>query len=125
MRVLQERLGEIEALGASLVAIAPEAPTRAEATAAKNELTHEVLSDTGNVVARAFALVFTLSKTMREIYQGMGIDIPAYNGDDTFELPIPATYAVGKDGIVHKAFTDPDYSKRLEVDDILTALGGA
>ena len=91
MRVLQERLGEIEALGASLVAIAPEAPTRAEATAAKNELTHEVLSDTGNVVARAFALVFTLSKTMREIYQGMGIDIPAYNGDDTFELPIPAT----------------------------------
>ena len=68
MRVLQERLGKIEALGASLVAIAPKAPTRAEATASKNELTHEVLSDTGNVVPRAFGLVFTLSETMREIY---------------------------------------------------------
>ena len=125
MRVLQERLDEIEALGASLVAIAPEAPTRAEATAAKNELTHEVLSDAGNVVARTFGLMFTLSETIREIYQGMGIDIPAYNRDDAFEFPIPATYAVGKDGIVLKAFADPDYSKRLEVDDILTALGGA
>ena len=125
MRVLQERLSEIEALGASLVAIAPEAPTKAEATAAKNELTHEVLSDTGNAVARTFGLVFTVPESIREIYQRMGIDIPAYNGDDTFELPIPATYVVGQDGIVLKAFADPDYSKRLEVDDILAALRGA
>ena len=33
---------------------------------------------------------------------------------DTFELPIPATYVMARDGIVRLAFVDPDYTKRLE-----------
>ena len=125
MRVLQQRLPEIEDLGASLVAIAPELPTKAEATQAKNELTHEVLSDVGNAVSKKFGLVFELPEEIRELYQTMGIDIPDYNGDDTFALPIPATYVVGTDGTVLKAFADPDYTKRLDVEDILEALRAA
>jgi peroxiredoxin len=125
MRALQERLPEIEALGATLVAIAPELPTKAEATKAKNELTYEVLSDVGNDLSKKFGLVFTLAEEVREIYQTMGIDVPDYNGDDSFDLPIPATYVVGTDGIVVKAFADPDYSKRLDVEDILEALKNA
>lgn len=125
MRALQERLPEIEALGATLVAIAPELPTKAEATQAKNELTYEVLSDAGNDLSKKFGLVFSLAEEVREIYQTMGIDVPDYNGDDSFDLPIPATYVVGKDGTVLKAFADPDYTKRLDVEDILEALRSA
>ena len=125
MRALQERLPEIEALGATLVAIAPELPTKAEATKAKNELTYEVLSDVGNDLSKKFGLVFSLAEEVREIYQTMGIDVPDYNGDDSFDLPIPATYVVGKDGTVLKAFADPDYTKRLDVEDILEALKNA
>lgn len=125
MRVLQQRLSEIEDLGASLVAIAPELPTKAETTQAKNELTHEVLSDVGNVVSKKFGLVFVLAEEIRDLYKTMGIDIPDYNGDNTFELPIPATYVVGKDGTVLKAFADPDYTKRLDIEDILEALRAA
>ncbi len=125
MRVLQQRLPEIEDLGASLVAISPELPTKAEATQAKHELTHEVLSDAGNGVSKKFGLVFELPEEIRELYQTMGIDIPDYNGDDTFALPIPATYVVGMDGTVLKAFAEPDYTKRLDVEDILEALRAA
>ena len=122
MRALQDRLPEIEDLGATLVAIAPELPTKAEATQAKNELTYEVLSDVGNDLSRKFGLVFALAEEVREIYQSMGIDVPDYNGDDSFELPIPATYVVGNDGTVLKAFADPDHTKRLDVEDILEVL---
>jgi peroxiredoxin len=125
MRALQERLPEIEDLGATLVAIAPELPTKAEATQAKNDLTYEVLSDVGNDLSRKFGLVFTLPEEIREIYQTMGIDVPGHNGDDSFELPVPATYVVGKDGIVLKAFADPDHTKRLDVEDILEVLRNA
>ena len=125
MRALQERLSEIEDLGATVVAIAPELPTKAEATQAKNEVTYEVLSDVGNDLSRKFGLVFTLAEEIREVYQTMGIDVPDYNGDDSFELPIPATYVVGKDGTVLKAFANPDHTKRLDVEDILEVLRNA
>ena len=125
MRALQERLPEIEDLGATLVAIAPELPTKAEATQEKNELTYDVLSDVGNDLSKKFGLVFTLAEEIRELYQTMGIDVPAYNGDDSFELPIPATYVVGSDGVVLKAFADPDHTKRLDVEDILEVLRNA
>lgn len=125
MRSLQERLPEIEELGATLVAITPELPTKAEATQAKNELTYDVLSDVGNDLSRKFGLVFALAEELREIYQTMGIDVPDHNGDDSFELPIPATYVVGKDGIVLKAFAEPDHTKRLDVEHILGALRNA
>ena len=125
MRALQERLSEIEDLGATVVAIAPELPTKAEATQTKNEVTYEVLSDVGNDLSRKFGLVFTLAEEIREIYQTMGIDVPDYNGDDSFELPIPATYVVGKDGTVLKAFANPDHTKRVDVEDILEVLRNA
>lgn len=125
MRALQERLPEIEDLGATLVAIAPELPTKAEATQEKNELTYDVLSDVGNDLSKKFGLVFTLGEEIREIYQTMGIDVPAYNGDDSFELPIPATYVVSADGVVLKAFADPDHTKRLDVEDIIEVLKNA
>ncbi len=125
MRALQERHGEIEALDATLVAIAPELPTKAEATRAQNDLTHEVLSDAGNAVSRQFGLVFTLPESIREIYAGMGIDLPDFNGGDTFELPVPATYVVDREGTVLEALADPDYRKRLDVEDILATLKSA
>ena len=76
MRALQERLPEIEDLGATLVAIAPELPTKAEATQEKNELTYDVLSDVGNDLSKKFGLVFTLAEEIREIYQTMGSMFP-------------------------------------------------
>ena len=82
-------------------------------TQEKFDLKFPVLTDTGNQVARQFGLVFTLDENLRPIYQSFGIDVPAHNGDQTFELPLPATYLVAADGKVLNRFVDVDYRERL------------
>lgn len=124
LRAFQEYLPQIQNLGASLIAISPQTPDNSLSTVEKNELTFEVLSDVGNQVARQFGLIFTLPEELRPIYQGFGIDLPAHNGDTTFELPIPATYVIAPDGTVIHAFVDPDYTKRLDPQEVVQALHG-
>jgi peroxiredoxin len=121
---LQLTLPDIEALSAQLVTVSPNLPDKSLSTAQKQELTFEVLSDLGNKVARQFGLVFTLTEELRPIYASFGIDIPAYNEDDTFELPFPATYVIDTDGTITYAFVDADYTKRLEPAEIVEVLKG-
>lgn len=90
--------------------------------AEKLELTFEVLSDVGNKVARKFGLVFTLPDEMQSIYRDFGIDLPAANGDESFELPMPATYVIDRSGIIRLAFVDIDYTKRLDPEEIIRTL---
>jgi len=119
---LQRALPEIEALGATLVTVSPQLSDNSLSTAEKLDLTFEVLSDEGNRVARDFGLVFTLPAEMRLIYQDFGIDLPAANGDESFELPVPATYVIDRRGIIRLAFVNIDYTKRLDPEEILAAL---
>lgn len=114
---------QIAAAGASLVAITPELPDHSLATAQKNGLGFEVLSDLGNRVARQCGLVFQLPPDLRDLYKyGFGNDLAVKNGDDSYELPIPATFVIARDGTIRAAFVDPDYTQRLEPADILQAL---
>jgi len=119
---LQRTLPELEALGAKLITVSPQLPDNSLSTAEKLDLTFEVLSDVGNRVARDFGLVFTLPAEMRSIYQDFSIDLPAANGDESFELPVPATYVIDRSGIIRLAFVDIDYTKRLDPAEILAAL---
>lgn len=114
LKALQERYNEISAAGVTLVAISPEIPDFSLSTQQKNNLQFPVLSDLGNKVARQFGLVFTLDASLLPIYQAFGVDIKANNGDASFELPIPATYLIAKDGSVLEAFVNTDYRSRLE-----------
>jgi len=122
LRALQAKLPEIMAAGATLVAISPQTPDNSLSTAEELDLAFTVLSDEGNHVAESFGLVFELPESLREVYQGFGIDLPAANGDTTFRLPLPATYVIGADGIVAWRFADADYTKRAEPDDVIAIL---
>lgn len=122
LRALQQVLPEIEAKGATLVAISPETPDSSLSTQEKNELSFEVLSDRGNIVAKQFGLVFTLDQSLRPIYESFGIDIPGYNGDDSFELPLPATYVLAPDGTIIFNYANADYTQRLDPTEIMTVL---
>ncbi|MEN3975581.1 peroxiredoxin-like family protein [Emcibacter sp. SYSU 3D8] len=122
MRALQEKLPEITDLGARLVAVSPELPDTAMSTAEKNAISFDVLSDTGNKVAAAFGLVFTLTPALQDLYRSFGLDLAQFNGDDSMTLPIPATYVVDADRRVLHAFVDPDYTRRLEPDAVVGAL---
>ena len=122
LRALQSRISEISAAGATLVAISPQTPDNSLSTAEKLELAFPVLSDVGNQVARDYGLVFSLPEDLRGVYAGWGLDIPAANGDETFELPVPATFVIGGDGVVAWRFADADYTKRAEPDEVIAAL---
>lgn len=122
LRALQAALADITAAGATLVAISPQLPDNSLSTAEKLELAFPVLSDVGNAVAREYGLVFSLPEDLRSVYDGFGIDLPAANGDQTFELPVPATFVIGRDGSVAWRFVDPDYTHRGDPADVLAAL---
>ena len=121
---MQSKLDEFRAAGASLVAVAPTLPDQSLSTAEKNELEFPVLSDVGNKVAKQFGIVFTLPNELRPIYESFGIDIAKHNGDDTFELPCPATYVIDSSGTIQYAFVHSDYTLRAEPAEILEALNG-
>lgn len=122
IHALQNRLPEINAAGAQLIAISPQVPDKSIDQISRSQLTFEVLSDIDNKLAKDCGLVFTLPESLRPIYDAWQIDIPAHNGNNRFELPIPATYIIDTDGMIHYAFADMDYTKRLEPDIIIEQL---
>ena len=109
LKALQERVAEIEALGARLVAVSPQTPDATTDTVTRNKLTFEVLSDTGNTVAKSFGLDFELAEELRPIYKNWGADLEKLNGDPPFSLPMAATYVIGSDGTIIESFVDADY----------------
>ena len=119
---MQRSLPEIKSLAAELVAISPQLPDNSLSTAEKLALEFKVLSDVGNKVAKDFGLVFKLSDKMQGIYKNFGIDLPGANGDQSLELPIPATYVVKQNGIISFAFIDADYTNRLDPETIIAEL---
>lgn len=123
MRAYQAVLPELDKYNATLVAISPELPDNSLTTREKNELGYEVLSDLGNGVARNYGLVFTLEDEVADIFANtFNIVLPEWNGHDSWELPIPATYVVDQDGVIALAFVEPDYTKRLEPQALVEAL---
>jgi peroxiredoxin len=122
LQVYQRHLPEIEALGASLLAVSPHLPDYSLSTAEQDALTFDVLSDVGNRVAREYRLTFPLSDVLRPLYSRIGVDLPRYNGDESWELPMPGTFVIDRDAAVRLAFVDADYTKRLEATAILESL---
>ncbi len=122
INALQAKLAAIQSQGASLIAITPQLPDKSLEQIKEKSLGFEILSDQQNCVARQFGLVFTLPETLRPVYTDWGIDIPEHNGDDSFELPVPATYIVGQDKKIRYAFVNVDYTQRLEPDIIIEQL---
>jgi peroxiredoxin len=88
----------------------------------KKELTFAVMSDVGNHVARQFGLVFTIDEAVRDAHQRVGANLPAFNGDDSWELPMAGTFLLDPSGIVHLAFVNPDFTRRLDPSVILARL---
>lgn len=122
LNALQKLVPEFENSGAKLIAISPEVPDHSLTTQEKNDLSFEILYDEANQIAKKFGLVFTLPNQIQSIYDTFGIDVAGHNGDDSFELPMPATYIINTNGEIVYHFVDADYTKRAEPADVLAAL---
>ncbi|HXX27852.1 MAG TPA: peroxiredoxin-like family protein [Terriglobales bacterium] len=116
-------LPQIEAAGAVLLAISPQTVRQSFFMAEQHKLNFRLLSDGRNQVARQFGLVYRVPEYQQSVYRRAFVNLPMANGDDSWELPIPATYVVRRDGIVRYASLNPDYSVRPEPTEILNHLG--
>jgi peroxiredoxin len=76
------------------LALTPELPDRSISTTEKHQLQFEVLSDVGNKVAKQYGIVFKLTDAVAEVYQGF--DLHGFNGDESDELPLAATYVIDR-----------------------------
>lgn len=121
LRALQNALPEFKAKNVQLVAISPQDPDHSLSLQEKHQLNFEVLSDANNEIARQFGLVFQLPRDLRSIYNDFNIDVPGHNGEQSYELPMPATYLVNQKGEIVYAFVDEQYAIRADVADILAA----
>jgi peroxiredoxin len=122
LRAYQAVLPDIAARGATLVAISPQTPDFTLSTVQEKGLAYPVLSDVGNYVARRYGLVFVLSEALQGLQKKFGNEIPRFNGDESWELPMPGTFIISSDGIVRLASVDSDYRRRLEPAAILDRL---
>jgi peroxiredoxin len=118
LRTYQSYLESFKALGAQLVAISPQTPDKSMMTVEKLNLTFPVLSDVGNHVARSFGLVFTLPEPLWSLFK----ILQEYNGDDSFQLPIPALFVIAPDRTVKVSFASADYVRRMEPLKIIQSL---
>lgn len=116
---------EIEAAGGSLVAISPQLPEYSRELAFQHKLSFPILQDKHNEVARKFGLVFRLPDELQKAYKGFGVDLEKFNGDASWELPIPGSFVIGRDGQIRYASADPDYTTRPEPDALVEAVKSA
>ena len=122
LQALQEALPRFQALGASLVAISPQTAANSRKSQRQNKLDFPILSDARNDVAAAFGLRFTLPDYLVALYQALKNDLPAFNDDPAWTLPMPARYVIGQDGVIAYAEVNPDYTLRPEPDSMLPVL---
>jgi peroxiredoxin len=113
---------QIEQAGASLVAISPQNVQQSFFMADQHKLHFPLLSDAGNQVARKFGLVYRVPEDEQAIYRRAFVNLPFANGDNSWELPIPATFILNRDGTVLYASADEDYTQRPEPLEILQQL---
>jgi len=121
LRAYQQALPMIEEAGATLVAITPQSPDKSLTQKEKQELSFEVLSDQGNKVAAQYHLVSQVTDEVLALWEGK-LDLEEYNGDDSGQLPLAATYVVDADGVIRFAFAKAEYRERAEPADVVRVL---
>jgi peroxiredoxin len=113
---------EIEQAGAMLIAISPQTVKQSFFMHDQHKLRFPLLSDAGNQIARQFGLSYRVPEFQAEVYRRAFVNLPFTNGDESWELPIPATCILDHDGTVLYTAADEDYTERPEPADIVAAL---
>jgi peroxiredoxin len=123
LRALQAALPRFTELGASLVAISPQAADHSLSLREKHELAFPVLSDLDQSVIRDYRVQFTLTGDLEDLQVNVFQNDPAdQNADHSRSLPLPATFVIDRDGVVRYAFVPADWRIRAEPKDIEAAL---
>jgi peroxiredoxin len=119
---LNRMLSEFESAGVSLVAISPQSVNQAYFMHDQHKLRFPLLVDESNKVARQFGIVYRVPDYQEKLFSSVFINLPHVNGEPSWELPLPATYVISRDGKVQYAWINVDYTERAEPAEVLSAL---
>jgi peroxiredoxin len=122
INTLAKAQSRIEALGARMVAIVPDRQPFAAEMKIDSGVGFPILSDMDNGYAMSLNLAIWVGGEMEEYMTGIGRRLPAYQDNESRMLPIPATFVVNRDGRITARFVDPDYRKRMAIDELIAAL---
>ncbi|MFG1486554.1 peroxiredoxin-like family protein [Halobacteriovorax sp. RZ-1] len=122
LKEYQKYYQEIQKKGAKLIVLAPDTKKEIAKTKRNHKLDFPIYSDVDNQIAKKFGLAFKLEESLKELYVKFGIDIKNNQNSEQFELPLPGTYIVNKDGKIIYAFADADYTKRADPKDLIRYL---
>jgi peroxiredoxin len=112
---------EIAAEGGQIVAIMPDRQKFVADFKSEQKVPFPILTDMDNGYAMSINLTIWVGAEMQTMMEGRQ-DLPAFQGNGSWMLPIPATFVVGRDGRIKARFIDPDYRKPMAIADMLTAL---
>jgi peroxiredoxin len=122
MEAMNSVLPQIQRAQAALVAISPQTVKQSYFMADQHKLNFSLLSDPGNHVARQFGLAYGVPEDQKAIFRRSFVNLSLANGDESWELPVPATFIIERDGRIAFATADPDYTERPEPLDIVEQL---
>ncbi|SFL22933.1 AhpC/TSA family protein [Pseudovibrio ascidiaceicola] len=124
LEALEEVSQQFQEAGANILIISLQTQAASFKTKTKTEkgLSFDIISDLGSLYTRKLGLVFSLPEDLRRVYKGIGINLPSFNGDESWELPMPARLIISQAGEVINADINPDYTKRPEPVDTLREL---
>lgn len=122
MEAMSSAAGEIAAAGASIVAVSPQTEKQAFFMHNQHKLAFPLLVDAHNLLARQFGLVYRVPEEQQALYARTFVNLPFANGDASWELPIPATFVMDRDGTILFSSANEDYMERPEPLEILAAV---
>jgi peroxiredoxin len=120
-RAVAQRRDAIAAAGGRVVIVMPERQAYAEKLRTEADATFPVLTDMDNGYAMSLNLAIWLGPDIARLLTGYGNDLPTYHGNSMWMVPIPATFVVSGGGTIIARFIDPDFRKRMELDELLAA----
>jgi peroxiredoxin len=122
INTLARAQSRMDALGARMVAIVPEKAPFATEMKFDSNVRFPILSDMDNGYALSLNLAIWIGGEMREMMLKLKQDLPRYQGNDSWMLPIPATFVVAPDGRIKARYIDPDFRRRAAVEDLIDSL---
>ena len=109
-------------LDATLVSADPQTAANSRKSQHSNKLGFPIVGDKGGELAEKFGLRWHLPEDLKAIHKQLGADLVAFNGDNSWTLPMPARYVIGQDSIIAYAEINPDYTRRPEPSDVFPIL---
>ncbi len=118
---LAEVQGDVAALGGRIAVVAPELRKYTNALKKEAHAEFPILTDMDNGYALSLNLAIWVGAEMEKLIASAGWEVPNYQGNTAWMMPIPATFVVEPDGVIAARYIDPDYRRRMEIEDLLAA----